>query len=381
MIKLLNLIYFQFEYLILKFLSFFIPKSKKGIALIRVDAIGDYILFRNYIQEIKNSPFYSQQKITLIGNIAWKELSEHFDKNVVDEFIWIDRQKIWRNKLYRFLSLFRLASCQYETIINSTYSREFHYSDSLVRIMNSPLKIAQLGDFTNSQPYLKKWADHFYDHLLESSIEFQFEFDRNKFFFSNLLNRTLVTQLQFPYNLDAQAKEEKKEDYIVLFIGSAAIFRRWSNQNYLRLGQELIATYHKKVVFCGTINDLEHPQNIKLFDIENAQNLVGKTPKLLDLISILQGAAWVVSNETSIPHICVAINRPVFVISNIYGRFNPYPIEVSNKHFPIFHPVINSSSQSPSELSLKYGFQSDLKINDISVTLVLETISDKTKHF
>ena len=53
-----------------------IGKNAKHILLIRLDAIGDYILFRNFIEVLKRNPKYSDYKITLLGNIVWRELAE-----------------------------------------------------------------------------------------------------------------------------------------------------------------------------------------------------------------------------------------------------------------------------------------------------------------
>ena len=50
-----------------------------SLLLIRIDAIGDYILFRNYIEVLKNSAKYKDYKITLVGNIAWKSIAEELD--------------------------------------------------------------------------------------------------------------------------------------------------------------------------------------------------------------------------------------------------------------------------------------------------------------
>ncbi|MDW8465862.1 MAG: hypothetical protein RML35_06685 [Chloroherpetonaceae bacterium] len=66
----------------------FVPKT---LLILRLDEIGDYVLFRNFLKEIRESERFKDYKITLCGNAAWKDLAEAFDKESVDEFIWISK--------------------------------------------------------------------------------------------------------------------------------------------------------------------------------------------------------------------------------------------------------------------------------------------------
>ena len=59
----------------------------KRIVLFRHDGIGDYVLFRNFIEVFKKSLKFVDYKITLLGNSAWKDLAEFLDKDFIDEFI------------------------------------------------------------------------------------------------------------------------------------------------------------------------------------------------------------------------------------------------------------------------------------------------------
>ncbi|WP_431199785.1 hypothetical protein ACRQ5D_13095 [Mucilaginibacter sp. P25] len=66
-----------------------LPFKSNRILIVRLDALGDYILFRNYIKCIKHAPKFKSYKLTLLGNIAFKDIAEAYDKDVIDEFIWI----------------------------------------------------------------------------------------------------------------------------------------------------------------------------------------------------------------------------------------------------------------------------------------------------
>ena len=71
---------------------FVFPNSKiktGSLLLIRLDSIGDYVLFRNFIRELKTSEKYKNHHITLLGNASWKAVAEKLDaeKNIIAEQI------------------------------------------------------------------------------------------------------------------------------------------------------------------------------------------------------------------------------------------------------------------------------------------------------
>ena len=60
--------------LCINILAYTKPKihRQKSIVILRTDAIGDYLLFRAFLSEVRKA--YSNHHITLIGNSAWKPL-------------------------------------------------------------------------------------------------------------------------------------------------------------------------------------------------------------------------------------------------------------------------------------------------------------------
>jgi len=85
----------------------------------------------------------------------------------------------------------------------------------------------------------------------------------------------------------------------------------------------------------------------------------------------------IVSNETFIPHMAVALGlKNIFVISNgnHFGRFIPYPSEITVSYFPIYHPEIEKNLENYKILSNTYGYGSKLDINEISPEDVIDKI-------
>ena len=364
--KLKRKIYLFVEYLLIRAISLFsFKKIICGVAVIRLDAIGDYILFRNFLYELKQSSKFADLPITLIGNQAWKSIAETFDNKIVDSFIWLDRN-------HRISKLIKLVRIKYEYIIMPTYSRDFA-SDSLVKVMNAKHKMTSLGDLSNISKNEKTITDTYYTEILPVNSEVLFEFERNREFFQNLLGHKLNTK--FIIKPVATMFHNQFANYIVLFIGASSNKRRWSISNFNSVAIWLNKVYGVNVVICGSITDISS-DNI-VVNMPFIYNLIGKT-SLVEMIDILSTAIFVVSNETSIPHICIGLDVKVFVIcnGNHFGRFTPYPTNLTEKYYPIYHPEIEKNLEDYKYLSNQYGYGSNLDINNITIEQVKNKIME-----
>ncbi|MCS7232152.1 MAG: hypothetical protein RMJ67_08460, partial [Elusimicrobiota bacterium] len=173
--------------LLYRLIDFLLPVPGKirpnTLLLVRLDEIGDYVLFRNFIEMLKRSEKYKNYSVTLVGNMAWKDLSEKLDGKFIDKFIWIDKKKFAKNLLYRYKKLKEIRSNGYEVVIAPVYSRDFFYNDSIVRIVNAKEKIGNSGNLANMKKWQKILGDKYYTKLIPSRDEVMFEFYRNREFF------------------------------------------------------------------------------------------------------------------------------------------------------------------------------------------------------
>lgn len=363
---------------LLRIIRVFLKEKQAELAVIKIDAIGDYILFRNYLAEIKHSKKYKDKKLTLIGNIVWKELAESFDSDIVNNFIWLDRKRFETDFIYRWKFFVKVSAYSYEYLISPTYSRDF-ILDKIIYAINANYKIGSVGDLSNISYGLKRITDRFYDKLIPATSNILFEFERNQGFMQDLLDQKLNTLLQI--NLPDVDTINKYGNYVVFFIGASENFRRWHINNFIKLAEFIYAKYDMNVVFCGLNSDMSStniiPNNNFII------NLIGKTTQI-ELLYILQNAQFVVSNETSVPHICVALDVNVLVLSNgnNFGRFTNYPKSITDKYYITYHPDIEVSSLNNTELMNLYQRGSKLNINDISVhsvQIALENMLENIK--
>jgi len=76
-------------------------RCSKTLLLIRLDDIGDYLLFRNQLRMYKNSSRWTDHKVTLLGNDSWKELFTLLDEDAVDETMWVNKNRYLEHAEYR----------------------------------------------------------------------------------------------------------------------------------------------------------------------------------------------------------------------------------------------------------------------------------------
>ena len=355
--------------------------EKNNLLFIRLDAIGDYVMFRNFIKILKESKKYKDYKITLVGNIAWKSLAEELDNEYVDNFVWIDRKKLEKNLVYRYKKLKEISSKGYDIIINPTYSRCFFADDSIVKVVNASEKIGSIGDLSNIRKWQKNISDNYYTKLLPVKDEIMFEFYRNKEFFENLFGKKIDIKKPFIRLKPKKLDFELPNKYAILFIGASVSFRKWDIRNFVELGKHLKNEYGYEIVLCGGPDDLKDIGVFSQLSDYKYIDLVGKT-SLIDFMHVIYNGNLMISNETSAPHFAIALEMTnVFVIynGNHFGRFTPYPKEVAPNYYPIYHPEIEKDLGNYEKLSNSYGYGSRLNINEISVANIVDTLNSVLK--
>ena len=379
MIKTLRLIIIFFIY---SMINIFIKPSKvikpKSILLVRLDAIGDYVLFRNIIQNIKSDIKFKDYSLTLLGNISWKSLSEELDGELVDDFIWLDRNRFQKDIFYRYKKLQELTSKGYEILISPVYSRELFIADSIVKLITAQEKIGSVGDCTNIKKWQKDIGDKYYDTLIPVNDEPMFEFNRNKEFFENILENKIDITKPVIKNKQIKLKHRLPEKYAILFIGASSNLRKWSTENFSKAGNYLNSEYGYDIVICGSSNDSKEAKLLERQCKDKVVNLAGKT-SLIELVSVISHGDLILSNDTLAPHIAVTLDvSNIFVLfnGNHFGRFAPYPREICENHHVIYHPSLVENLKEYKNTNHIYQLGSDLCINDISFKMVKKKIDE-----
>ncbi|HOV14552.1 MAG TPA: glycosyltransferase family 9 protein, partial [Spirochaetota bacterium] len=353
----------------------------KNLAIIKLDAIGDYVLFHNFLEILRKSEKYNEYKIILIGNLAWKDIFDNFDKVFVDDAFFINKNQFSKNLSYRYKTLKILNKFNIETSIVPVLSRDFLFYDTIVCNFQSDENISFDSNLSNMTREEKNISNRFYTKIIKSDPVTKFEFERNKEFFEKLLDTKI--DLQKPgFNKDLIKNDFKLDvsDYAVIFPGASEKNKIWDYKNFYETGKYLNETYNFDIVICGGREDREYSEKIMELSNNKFTDLTGKTT-LTDMVSILSNAKILVSNDTSSVHFGASCNtKTVFMLNGRhFGRFAPYPENISQNIISLYPPEIVEIDKNFIEFSKKYEHFSNLDINSITVKTVKESIDKLLK--
>ena len=311
-------------------------KQEKRVIIFRHDGIGDYVLFRNFLEVLKKSPRFAGYKITLLGNAAWKDLAEFLDKDYIDKFIWLDKKSFTVDFFYRYKKFKEITAVKYDILIHP-FSREFFNADNdLAFLIKAGKKIGSIRISRFTKPYKKKILEKIYNKLIPDVENVRFEFYKNKNFFERLLSETLSGKINAEISLNRpfinlpphpsdrssapaisdiaglKSKLRISSPYAAFFIGASVKHRKWPPEYFAETARYLHTKYGFHIVLCGGKSELNDAAEFKkhfpsdLADKASLTDAVGKI-SLIELLYIVKDASLVISNETMAPHIAMAL--------------------------------------------------------------------------
>ncbi len=307
--------------------------KKNTILLIRVDAIGDFVLWTTAAKEFRRLYPTDKYKITLLANKTWADLAKSI--SYWDDIWILDRERFTRDPVHRFTMLREVRNAGFEIVIQPTFSREFFIGDAIVRASGAKVRIGSIGDCSNIEPYQKRISDQWYTLLVPASKSSLMELKRNAEFMRGLGLHDFKADLPelFPGGMDCPSIPK---NYYVIFPGAMLGKRMWPVERFALLASEIYKKTGLAGIVCGGLGEEKIGQRLVAICNVPLINLVGETT-LKQLAAIIKDAHFLVGNETSAVHIAVAVSVPSVCIlgGGKFGRFMPYDIEVStNRSLP-----------------------------------------------
>jgi ADP-heptose:LPS heptosyltransferase len=319
--------------------------GKQAILVVRLDAIGDFILWLDSISSLREIYPSDKYNLVLLGNNIWKELT--ITVPFFDEFIFINRSLFNYDISYRNRIWNMLRNRCWSAVIQPTFSRECLYGDSVVRVCGASERIGSQGDLSNQLAWHRWLSNRWYTKLLPINNLKNMELEINAQFVRSL------GAVNFYAGLPEITIEEKyshwfdAKSYVVVAPGASTSLKQWPAKRYADLCVRLNRKYGVMVIICGSKNETELGRTIldsvAKSDSSWIQDCTGETT-LLELISIVKGAKLLVGNDSSAVHIAAAVSTPsVCIVSGIhYGRFIPYQLETTTTRplpVAVFHKM------------------------------------------
>lgn len=297
--------------------------SRKRILLIKADAIGDYILFRNFIEIVKRSSKYSNYEIDLLGNEIWSDLATSYDGKYITKFFFTKANSLYYSPKAVFKLGLQLFNRNYEIVLNPNSTRTF-ITDGLAALSGSSNLIGFASDTEGIERKYKAKTDKFYKTLLVKPASVHFEFARTRYFFEQVLNQPISIQKQF---IDT---DHAKKSGITIFPGAGLKSRGWEAEKFARLIKKLEQNTNETIYLAGGNTEMQLCDDIlRRSQSVSVVNISGKT-NLNELIGLVANSAMVICNDSSAVHIAVAVDTPFVCIvgGGHFNRFVPYPADM-----------------------------------------------------
>lgn len=328
-----------------------VPRPRKPAAnihlilLVRLDAIGDFILWLNAVKDLRRLYPTDRYRLVLLGNAIWTDLAvqlPHFD-----EVISVECNLLHYNFLYRIKMWQLLRSRTWAVAIHPNYSRDGNCGDAVVRVSDAAERIGSEGDLSNQPKWHRLVSNRWYTRLLPVSSVPLMELERNAEFMCNLGVKDFRAGMPILAINSVLPPKFNAGNYIVVVPGGSLALKQWPVEKFAELSERIHIALGFTVIICGSKS--ETGLGVRLLDLTLgaeagwAEDWTGKTT-LLEFVAIIKGAQMLFGNDSGAVHVAAAVGTQAFCVvgGGHFGRFIPYRVEhVTTECLPvaIFHTL------------------------------------------
>ena len=305
-------------------------RPPQGLLVVRMDGIGDMILFRRTLEAYEEILGFEKSRITVLGCKSWAAITPVVFAGY--NVIAIDEHAFARQPLYRFKIGLMVRQLAPEMTVCDSYLRRAMMADSLVWLSAAPRTIVSLP-FINEPTRIEfNYYLSQVDKIIDTGVYPTHEIVRHYRFLSQLAGDNIAPQPPVIGWRENRPPISEGAPYVVLNPGSNEYGRRWPFDSYLNMAEKVLAQ-GLRVVIVGGPDERAGDHTSRFGDDPRVIDLIGTTglPELLDT---LNHAACVISNDTGPAHLSIALGTPTVVIvgGGHFGSFVPYPEDATPVH-------------------------------------------------
>ncbi len=313
-------------------------KPKKGLVVVRMDGLGDMILFRPVLDYYAQVFGVAKSEITVLGCHSWRKLADSifagFNVVTINEHAY-ERQFFYRLKISLWVARqhFKIAVCD-------IYFRKMMTCDSLLYYTYAQ-RIAVCEPFPSQKTKPRfDYYRHIYTDVIDTGAHPQHEMIRHYKFISGIAGYEIKPQpLSIPWQ--TQGNPITQKPYVAINFGSNEAGRRWPFEYYIEIAKRIVARGYYAVFLGGPAeapySDVLAQQNLDTKII----NYIGKDKGMSDVFDIFSHAHATITSETGPGHVSLALHVPTLMIcgGSAYITFTPFPREISTNtmHFVYRH--------------------------------------------
>ncbi|ACI92654.1 glycosyl transferase, family 9 [Afipia carboxidovorans OM5] len=300
-----------------------LPRDKGSVVVVRLDGIGDFVLWLACARAIRVRYPQPDYRITLIASSVFSNFAA--STGLFDDVIAVDTKRYIDDNTYSRSILKRVAALRAEVAINPGISRD-RYGDRLVHVSGATTRIGVDGDPKAQTEKKQQQSDLWYTDLIRITPGIH-EIEANAIVARTFDPAMPPRRPRLDKSLIARPDWLPDESYFVVFPGSASVKKKWPAERFAAILQRLQQRTGWIAVICGTNAEKRDAQAI--LDLTGRHRIVdacGRTD-LPALAGVLRDAKLLLCNDTGAAHIAAAVDTPVVVPCGgyHYGRFLPYP--------------------------------------------------------
>jgi len=290
--------------------------------VVRLDGIGDFILWLGYAQQLR--ALYPNEHMVLVANRIWANWVREL--GIFDEVWPLDRKRFLNHPGYRLIFQRSVRRAGFSRVINPVHSREAWLGDSIVRTCGAQLRQGFIGDLANASGFEHWLSSHWYSNLLASDSRPLMELRRNAEFLRELTGTPVLASAAKlrPIISALMIRDDLRTDYI-LVPGAGWAGRRWPPANFVELANRIHSRTGWHGAVCGSDDEKALADQVISKSEAPLVNLCGRL-SLMEMSQIASASKLVVTNETSHVHLAAAVGTPCVCVlgGGHFGRFFPY---------------------------------------------------------
>jgi ADP-heptose:LPS heptosyltransferase len=296
-----------------------LTRARKGVLVIRMDGIGDMVLFRNSLDDYAEAFDVPKAQIFILGCKSWVSVADPLFDGY--HLMAIDEHKSARRLLYRIWINARVRRLNVAVTVCDAYFRRALMADSLARVAGAPRTIMSLPYINGPTRAEYAWYLSQVSDVIDTGAYPRHEIERHAAFTAHFTGKPPAPSAPRLTWRDKTPPVPTDRPYAVLNPGSNEYGRRWPMAQYIELARWL-AGKGMRAVFIGKADEKAAaiPASGDVID------LTGKTT-LPEMFDLMKSAALVVSNDTGPAHVAIGLGAPSVVIvgGGHFGCFVPYP--------------------------------------------------------
>jgi len=300
------------------------PRAKSGVVVVRMDGIGDMVMFRRALEHYPQAFNVAKSDITILGCNSWKGLAAEVFPGF--KLVAIDEHAFEKKWLYRLKIALWVRRQGFAVAVCDMFMRKVMTADSLVWMSRADSRIVCTPFVTERTRREYAWYLAKTTRVIDTGPYPTHEGLRHFTFLTSLTGRDHPPEVPaIPWREQPAKLPESDAPYVVMNFGSNEPGRRWPFDKFLGVARHCLEA-GLRVVFVGAGQEAFAKPRIAELDHPGAIDTIGAL-KLGELVDVLKHAACVLTNDTGPGHLALGIGTPTVLIAGggHYGCFVPYP--------------------------------------------------------